>query len=702
MIRPDLNVNALLQKCQLSPFRYTFMMVLRINRLRVASIVALLTILATSAPMRAVELEVANYDIEVVLDEVNHRILGVERIRWTNTSGVATDELYFHLYLNAFAGSRTTFMRELGWRSLRGRSQGGDGWGWTRIDTLRLADGTDLLAGLEFVRPDDDNPDDFSVARVQLPEAVRAGGVVELEIEFEAQLPWIIARTGFVGEFHLVGQWFPKLAVFEGEAGWNCHQFHASSEFFADFGSYRVEMTIPEDWVVGATGIEVGNRVAGDGSRTVSYRADRVHDFAWSTAPPDLMEVFVTDFEPSRDVPMVWLERARRLLGVSSADLELRPLRLRFLVPRSQSALVPRMVRAARLSVAWFGLHYGPFPYPQLTIVSPPDGAEEAGGMEYPTFITTGADRLDAFPPYSWSPDIESVTAHEFGHQYFQGMVASNEFERGWLDEGVTTYAENSCIRDIMNDGLAPEIRPHSVWASMRVAPAIPDIPVTIARSSWSYRNRWVYFLASYGKMAVAMRTIEGLIGPQAMARGMRDYFSTFRFQHPTGRDLQAVLSEAAGQDLSWFFDQAVFADSTPDWGVMSVDHFRSPLVDGFYWNGSAWDVATGDGDDGDDWSIDLRFVRRGDFVGPVVFELTWADGSTERRVWDGADRWASLQLESPQRLLQVVVDPDGVWALETKRADNYWRAEPGAVDHPLWWMREIGGLLGRLFLRFS
>ena len=103
-------------------------------------------------------------------------------------------------------------------------------------------------------------------SRVALPRIVEPGGVVELELEFEAQLPRIIARTGFVGDFHLVGQWFPKLAVFEGESGWNSHQFHATSEFFADFGSYEVTITIPEEWVIGASGIEVRSDTAGCGS----------------------------------------------------------------------------------------------------------------------------------------------------------------------------------------------------------------------------------------------------------------------------------------------------------------------------------------------------------------------------------------------------------------------------------------------------
>jgi hypothetical protein len=307
-------------------------------------------------------------------------------------------------------------------------------WGWTRITEMKLADGTDLLASLTFERPDDGNPEDFSVARVALPEEVPPGAAVEIETSFEAQLPTVVARTGFAGDFHLVGQWYPKLAVLEGEAGWNCHQFHANSEFFADFGSYRVTINVPAQWLVAATGMEMTRmEVPNDPSRglQVVYTADRVHDFAWTAAPPTLMEEIRTEFEPGRDVPMQWLTDASETLGLSAAELELPPTRLKVLIPRSQIGLRDRLVNAARLGLAWYGLWYGPYPYPQLTVVSPPPDALEAGGMEYPTFITAGARRMYSVPPLNRLSSPETVTVHEFGHQYFQGMLASNEFEHG-------------------------------------------------------------------------------------------------------------------------------------------------------------------------------------------------------------------------------------------------------------------------------
>jgi len=329
--------------------------------------------------------------------------------------------------------------------------------------------------------------------------------------------------------------------------------------------------------------------------------------------------------------------------------------------------------------------------------------------MEYPTFITTGADRLDEFPPFSWSPDIEVVTVHEFGHQYFQSMVASNEFEEAWLDEGLNSYAEIACMSDIIEDRLVPEIRASPPWGSERLALGINPVPVKVAQKAWDYRNRWMYFLASYGKTAVVLRTVEGLIGSDAMARGMRAYVERFSFRHPTGSDLVATLSEAGGYDLRRFFDQAIYADATPDWGVLAVRHTRPAVVEGFAWDGAGWireepggAAEIDDAAEDEGWEIEVDLVRSGDFVGPVVVELTWDDGETERRLWESSERWVRWSFDSDRRLEQVIVDPDGVWALETLRVDNYWREHPARTEPPLWWLREILDVAGRLFLRFS
>jgi hypothetical protein len=646
-----------------------------------------MVLLAASLSVAAAGVDdVVRYDIQVQLDPETHRLHGVEQVRWSNNTSAATSELWLHLYLNAFASPRTTFMRELGSGTLRRLSSVEMDWGWIRLTRLETVDGVDLLGGLEFIRPDDGNPDDFTVARIQLPREVPPGSSVDLEVSFESQLPTIIARTGFAGDFHFAGQWFPKLGVFEDagvrgrpEAEWNCHQYHANSDYYADFGTFRVELRVPEGWVVGATGVEVERAVVHEGSTSrlrVTFRADRVHDFAWCAAPGGLLEVVEDQFDPLRHVPSPWLDRASTLLEVSPAELELPPVHLRLLVPRTQLALAPRMIRAARLAMAWYGLHYGPYPYPQLTIVSPPPTADEAGGMEYPTLVTTGAHHALSIPPTSWSSRIETVTVHEIGHQYFYGLLASNEFEQAWLDEGLNSYAEIECMEAIAADGLAPEMKRADFWSGERAWLAVHSVPMRVDRAAWEFRRRWDYYTASYTKAAVVLRTLEGLVGQGAFARAMRAYAERFRFRHPTGEELQAVFEEVSGQELGWYFDQTIRSDAMPDWAVLRVQRHEPDSEHGLAWRDGAWSALEPDDLEAPRGSTTVELARLGDLVGPVEVELAFADGSSERRTWEGVERWVRWTLGPEPRLTQVVVDPDGVWALETSRHDNYWRDE--------------------------
>ncbi len=659
--------------------------------------------LLLSAPPAGAADDVVAYDLDVRLDAASHHLLATETVRWTNTTAEPADDVWLHLYLNAFANPETTFMSEMrrGWG--RGRYQQPEQWGWTRITRLENDDGEDLLAGLEFRQPDDGNPHDRTVARVPLTRPVLPGESVALHLSFEAQLPSLLARTGFAGPFHMVGQWFPKLGVFQAPAGggppaWNCHQFHADSEFYSDFGSYRVTVAVPQGWILAATGVEVRREEVHEGTEDetrVTFRAERVHDFAWSAAPPDLMTVVEGDFDPTRDVPQAWLERATTLLGRSAAELELPPTHLRLVLPLAQRGLAERILSDARLSLAWMGLRYGPYPYPQLSLVSPPVTAvSSAGGMEYPTLVTLGTSRWTLYPPAAWTSILETVTVHEIGHQWFYGLVASNEFEEPWLDEGVTSYVETSCIADILADGLAPEVHLSGGWGLDRLFLRAEKIPAPLDQPAWAFRNSRAYGMASYTEASLALHTVEQQMGAPAFARAMRTYAERYRYRHPTAADLLGVLDEAGGDDVAWFGDQVVRGRARPDWAVLSVSSHREEGPRGYQWQDGAWKQTTEEGDDASTasaepvWTVEVDVGRHGDLVAPVTVELTLDDGTTRRFVWDSRTRWTRWRVEVPSPAAQVVVDPDGDWLLETKRADNYWRAEPGGrrLWQLLWW----------------
>ena len=300
---------------------------------------------------------------------------------------------------------------------------------------------------MRFVDADGGHPDDRTVVEITLPQAVEPGKEVVLEIAFDARLPKAIARTGFGGDFHMVTQWFPKFGVWQdvGEggatvAGWNCHAFHANTEFFADYGVYDVRLTVPiaYEGQVGATGKAdaAGPRRNADGTLTYAFHADDVHDFVWVAGTN--ARVFTERFPggSGTDRDGVEIQRVARVLGRRIEELQLPPVEVTFLLRPEHAGQLERHRRAVFEALTYMGLWFGPYPYPTLTVVDPDSRAGAAGGMEYPTLITGGTGCVLA----DRGIDPEFVLVHEFGHQHFYGLVGTNEFEDAWMDEGFNTY----------------------------------------------------------------------------------------------------------------------------------------------------------------------------------------------------------------------------------------------------------------------
>ncbi len=249
----------------------------------------LLTALAivSASSFGALSKQIVDYRIQVKLQPEKKTLAGREIVTWLNDSAVPVPELQFHLYLNAFKNNRSTFMKESG-GTHRGFKVDEDYWGTIAITSLRVKEGEDLTSRMEFIQPDDGNPDDQTVMRILLPLPVAPQQRVVLEIEFEAKLPRVFARSGFFDDFYMIGQWFPKLGVNQ-DGLWNCHQYHQNSEFFADYGVFEVEITVPKGYAVGATGERMKEVAHEDETVTYTHYQEDVHDFAW-TACPDFVE----------------------------------------------------------------------------------------------------------------------------------------------------------------------------------------------------------------------------------------------------------------------------------------------------------------------------------------------------------------------------------------------------------------------------
>lgn len=651
----------------------------------------------------AAQTPVASYDIQASLNAATHTIDGRETITWLNDSPDTVATLRFHLYMNAFRNSQSTFFRESGGQ-LRGDRFAGDDWGWVRISSLRLQSGPALT--YKFISPDDNNPEDRTVIEVPLPAPVKPGGTVRLDLAFTTKLPMIFARTGFHGNFHLVGQWFPKLGVWQ-NGTWNCHQFHANSEFFANFGDYRVQLTVPSNYVIGATGEQL-SRVddAAKKNSTYTFEQRSVTDFAWTAQPGFLREERI--FRAARETTADELAAAAKLHGISVEDARLSDVKMIALVQPEHREQMERHFAGLRAGLKGFGLLYGRYPFKTITVVDPPYGAGGAGGMEYPTFITAGTSyRLPAD-----SLTLEMVTVHEFGHQFWMQLVASNEFEESWLDEGFNTYSTGRIMDQVFGPTTLPvKLFGVNLWTALN-APRMSQESVDraghvsmprrddLVRRAWEYYDSSSYSLNSYMRTGVTLRTLEGILGRPAMDRVMRAYHQKWRFRHPTSRDFQAAVNEFSGRNMDWFFDQFVFGSRVLDYAVADVSSTRQRTPIGFFDKGGAPVLTTRKQAEAADRKLDenksykpayhsiVKIARLGDAVAPVEIEIRFTDGSLERRQWDGAYRWAKFAFDRNAEVASVQVDPQRKLQLDISYANNSWTKQYNSALSANWGSR--------------
>ena len=580
---------------------------------------------------------VVAYQIEAKYDPSKHTVDATETLTYHNLTGKPLDRFPFHLYLNAFQ-PKSTWMHEAH-RDGSFRTSSLAEWrpedlGSNEISSFQVVGIGDLTKQMKFIAPDDGNNDDKTVFEVQLPRPVAPGQEVQFKITFRAKFPEVIARTGYKRTFLLAGQWFPKVGVWW-NGKWNCHQFHALTEFFADFGTYDVKITLPKDYVIGATGVETGETANADGTKTVAFHAEDVHDFAW-TADPNF-KIVEDQFEGS--------------VGA---------VRIRLLTYDSHRNNTRRYLDTAKSSMQRFDDWYGPYPYAQLTIVDPPHGADEAGGMEYPTFITGDPNWILPRGVH----ELELTVEHEFGHQYWYGMVATNEFENAWLDEGINSYSEVKVLASLFGRNasdinlLGAQLGDAELLRGMYLGAAETD---TIARPSYTDMSMSSYYNITYGKTATVLLTLETIVGEDTLRKALHTYFMRYRFTHPTQEDFMHTVDEVSGQDLKWFWDQAVYGTQVLDYEVLRAD--STPLL----W----YDKNTQEKPGETTYETQVILHRKGDFVFPVEAEVKFDNGENTRERWDGKDRWVRYVYRKKAQLQSVELDPEHGILLDSNYLNN-------------------------------
>ena len=650
---------------------------------------------------------VVSYRIDAELDAAKHAINGHEQLTWRNRSDREVRSIYMHLYLNAFQNAHSTFFTERDLLTAHGRSRGvaevkKGQWGW--IDLKQVQQGDHALTW-RFVHPDGGPDEDQTVVRIDLAQAVPAGGTLTLDIDFLSQLPRVIERTGYFGDFNLVGQWFPKIGVLElpGERGaaevrWNVHEFHFNSEFYADFGSFDVRITAPADYTVGAVGQQQGEPQHQGDKIVYHFRQDDVHDFAWVAA------------------------KGYKTLDGSYEGPGSPKVAVRVIYPPEYVASAQPVLKATIDSLGYFSRTLGAYPYNTVTAVVPPYNATEAGGMEYPTFFTAeGYSKVNAGTSDVF--ELDFVTIHEFGHGYFYGLLASNEFEEPMLDEGLNEFWDMRMMRERKQSLLTLGEPLHRLGMDFSFDPFVEeraiaglDQPVDpLGENAWNRLSSSSYGTV-YSRTATAMHDLEERIGHEALERGFREYYKRWHFRHPSAADLRAALIDASGnaRAVNEIFDRYVYGTARVDDRVVAIDNDEVVPKPGTYVkNGQRseqdsaaldkqidrqrddWDHAHPNAKEGTGpfpWQGVVTVVREGTPV-PQVLKVTFADGSVENLRWDDNRRWARFTFVKPSKIVSAELDPEQkIYLDENKLNDSRTVRSNGAASRR--WTADVAALV--------
>ncbi len=621
---------------------------------------------------------VASYDLQATLDPDKHTVEGKEHLRWLNRSDRPIASLYFHLYLNGFEGPGSTWMTE---RALLGAFRSGvetkkGEWGYIDVKSVSQEG---RPATFVFVHPDAGPETDRTVIRVDLPQAIAPGATGEVDLEFHDQLPRVVARTGYFQQYHLIAQWFPKVGVLElpGERGataprWNCHEFHLDSEFYADFGNYRGELTAPKDYLVRATGVEQGAPKAVGAALTHTFAQDDVHDFVWTA-----WNGYAEPLRGSYDGP-----------GSPHVDVEV-------LYAPEYADGARDALKGTVDALRYFSETLGPYPYPHVTCVVPPFNAGESGGMEYETFFTTDVS-------FGVLRNITRfVTVHEFGHGYFMGLLATNEFEEPFLDEGMnTTWDDRMLAGEQVALWLPPflaaegvQLPPFGYFESERLRGGTERFQADpIAGPSWDRYSQGSYTLI-YARSALVFHDLDELLGDDAFARAMKLYYKRWHHRHPSTADLRQALIDGSGQPVlvdDWF-ERQVYRNQPIDDRVVSVEAREmvpqpgTRVVDGkrverveeelnaeIEAARKAWRDSHPDAKYGGPYPFRNEVtVRR--FAGhvPQKVLVTFEDGTTDTVSFPVEERWHLYVFERAVKVKSAQIDPDREFLLDLNKLDD-------------------------------
>lgn len=484
-----------------------------------------------------------NYRIQVSLDDQLHELSGLAQIDYINHSPDTLRFIWIHLWPNAYKNDRTAFsdqFLENGRTDFYFSEPEQKGY----INRLSFkVNGT--MAVLK------DHPEHQDIVQLILPQPLLPGLQMKIETPFHVKLPFNFSRGGHVGQTYQITQWYPKPAVYDRQ-GWHPMPYLDQGEFYSEFGKYQVSITLPSNYVVGATGMQTSETTADSPNETRTpavavSKTTKGKKPSQSTDIPSSATYKTLTFEQDQVHDFAWF--ASKSFQSKEEQLQLpsgRKISIKVLYEKGHDALWKQSTQFVQQAILTRSKWLGEYPYPVVTVVEAKMGL--AGGMEYPT--------ITSISPVTTETDLESVIEHEVGHNWNYGILASNERSFPWMDEGINTYFDlryNQSHSNIAKPAAAPtfiskRLPDNELTLGLETMQALQlDQPIATSSEAFHATN---YGVVAYQKTALWLQWLEQQLGQSVFDSCMHEYYRRWQFKHPYPADFQRVFEDVSGRKL--------------------------------------------------------------------------------------------------------------------------------------------------------
>lgn len=483
-----------------------------------------------------------DYTMDVQMDVKTYQYTGTQKLIYTNNSPDELSRVFYHLYYNAFQPGSEMDIRLQNIKD---------------PDKRMMVDGKSRIASLSesemgYLHTEsltqDGQPVSFTeegtILVVDLAKPIPSGGKTTLEMTFKGQVPLQIRRSGrnsSEGVALSMSQWYPKLSEYDFE-GWHPNPYIAR-EFHGVWGDFDVKITLDKDYTVGGSGYlqnpqEIGHGYETPGTKvktkgktlTWHFKAPKVHDFMWAADPE-----YIHDIYEMEDGPTL------HFFYKDNPEFN-----------ENWKKLQPKTAEAMR----FFSNNVGKYPYKQYSVVQGGDG-----GMEYAmSTLITGEREFGS---------LVGVMVHEMAHSWFQHVLATNESEHEWMDEGFTSFISSLCMNQIMEQN-----KQNPFEGSYRGYYALVNSGLEMPQSTHAdrYTTNFAYGVSAYSKGSIFLSQLGYVIGQDKLMETIQKYFEDFKFKHPVPNDIKRTAEKVSGMELNWYLTDWTQTTNTIDYGIKSVD----------------------------------------------------------------------------------------------------------------------------------